>query len=786
VDLSRYNGVADAARELRKNGGGFKIALRSPNGPFLPGSTLLVRRTGALIVASFLAATAPLRADCFIRGDANADGRVDITDSVFTLASLFLDGPETTCADAQDANDDGRLDLTDVIFALGWRYVAIGSMPAPYPDCGVDPTGDLLGCAVGACPRDEPTAMPDRVFVLKTARVGLPYRASLPEYLQEMVLVYSSGKPPETLRDGIAFRGYCAMSDSLPAGLEMDEAGGAVSGVPEEAGFFSLHLIAVAATGEVVRFRADLAVFGEAEEEIVPGQALEEPGPHPVGVAETEFPYTHFDRPPPPYEPWNCMIADFPDQEYRDSKRIRVYYPDDIVRPAPALIFHHGFGFSYQAYESLLGHLASHGFVVATVSDEYSYGSWAILCGLAQEEAARVMLATRDVLGGLSSSPGGPLFRKVDISRIFYGGHSRGGGSAILAAELDPRTSGVIALEPTDPKEDAWIGNTSRMDMLPEVPILIITAEQDADVTFPYAERLFERIRGAGTMVSIYGSCHGFTADGAVWCPNCEYAQETYKVDACPYIPRKLHQDLTGKFAAAFLRRHGSGDLSLEGTLYGDEFERSPLVSLASRRNMGSAIVVDDFGRFPTNSLGLSTNWFGDEGTTAAVGSSYDWPALAPPEPFPPIDNLVLGLPMAGAIAYRSSLGAPNAGLKTAPRRRLLFRIQNVDRPGLVDDSGLAWLNLSVTLTDTAGRSATVPLGDRLPAERFHPSPDPPEAKAQLKYQRPITVAVPLADFAIADPDLDLDSLLSVEWRFVSVGNCTIPPHLGLDEIRFE
>ena len=43
----------------------------------------------------------------FLRGDATADGNLNLTDAVFTLNHLFLGGPAPDCADAADADDNG-------------------------------------------------------------------------------------------------------------------------------------------------------------------------------------------------------------------------------------------------------------------------------------------------------------------------------------------------------------------------------------------------------------------------------------------------------------------------------------------------------------------------------------------------------------------------------------------------------------------------------------------------------------------------------------------------------
>ncbi len=83
--------------------------------------------------------------DFFVRGDANWDNVLDISDGLHTLFHLFL-GREVNCADAADFNDDGELGLADAIGSLDF-LVRSGPVPgAPYPALGVDPTADGLEC----------------------------------------------------------------------------------------------------------------------------------------------------------------------------------------------------------------------------------------------------------------------------------------------------------------------------------------------------------------------------------------------------------------------------------------------------------------------------------------------------------------------------------------------------------------------------------------------------------------------------------------------------------------
>jgi hypothetical protein len=115
----------------------------------------MTRTLSLLLAAAALTQTAR-GDDAFVRGDANADGLVNIADPSFLLNFLFLGGPDPTCADTLDANDDGNGNIADASFTLNFLFLGGPETPAPYPDCGVDPTPDNLDCA--SYPRCAPPA----------------------------------------------------------------------------------------------------------------------------------------------------------------------------------------------------------------------------------------------------------------------------------------------------------------------------------------------------------------------------------------------------------------------------------------------------------------------------------------------------------------------------------------------------------------------------------------------------------------------------------------------------
>ncbi|MBN1417537.1 MAG: hypothetical protein JXP34_02110 [Planctomycetes bacterium] len=82
----------------------------------------------------------------FIRGDANANGSVEIGDAILILGYLFAHGEAPTCLETANGNGNEQLNLADPIYLLNFIFNNGPEPPAPYPDCGIDPDGAALGC----------------------------------------------------------------------------------------------------------------------------------------------------------------------------------------------------------------------------------------------------------------------------------------------------------------------------------------------------------------------------------------------------------------------------------------------------------------------------------------------------------------------------------------------------------------------------------------------------------------------------------------------------------------
>ncbi len=83
----------------------------------------------------------------FRRADVNSDGKIEITDVVNGLSYLFIGlSPEPTCLKSLDVNDDALIDVSDPIYLLSYMFLGKDAPPAPFIECGHDPSLDHLGC----------------------------------------------------------------------------------------------------------------------------------------------------------------------------------------------------------------------------------------------------------------------------------------------------------------------------------------------------------------------------------------------------------------------------------------------------------------------------------------------------------------------------------------------------------------------------------------------------------------------------------------------------------------
>jgi len=87
----------------------------------------------------------------FVRGDANGDGRVDISDALRILLWLFAGSPSPPCLDAADFNDSESISVQDAVRGLAYLFQDGPPPEPPFPTCGLDPDGMRLDCGPAEC-----------------------------------------------------------------------------------------------------------------------------------------------------------------------------------------------------------------------------------------------------------------------------------------------------------------------------------------------------------------------------------------------------------------------------------------------------------------------------------------------------------------------------------------------------------------------------------------------------------------------------------------------------------
>ncbi len=597
----------------------------------------------------------------------------------------------------------------------------------------------LLGGALLAAS----TARADAPFVaLATGHVGQPYSDGLDDIFRD---AYAGASLP--------FANYRVTVGALPTGLRMDGANGAISGRPLAARAARLRIAATDQSGADYFVRADLTVFTKNETEVVSGQSFLAAGPYSTTTRTTSM----------------SWVSSLDGKTYPSS--VQIVQPVGTTGKLPLFVFHRGRGLTWNEYPLFLARIASHGIVCASISDSQSfydpgnpgardlnYDSGRIELGM--QNAGAALEGLLDYMLGLGQTPADSLFGRIDEENVFAGGHSRGGGASHGAhvRGLTIRLKGSIYFMAFDLRyfwevvPPAQAPAYAIPDAQPRLPSLVISAELDGDLVYPYADEIIDRATGPTTFATIYGANHNQLADN-------------HGNDATPKITRQQQQDRIAHLVIAFVKRWANQDVSLEGLLYGKEYETSAAFGIASWRRTSPALRVDDF-----QDTNPATNLLG--GSNGVAGASRSEQSV-----YPSLGNLSsLGIrhSILSLSTQNASFDLGLGGARDLRRHRALqARVLQTGSSGWAVDT---W----AVLEDARGNRASVQVAK---SDGTSLGFLPAFTSGQSSFQRFVTLTVPLHRFERNATAFDLSSVTKVSFVF---GTHNLTNTVALDDVRFE
>ena len=464
----------------------------------------------------------------------------------------------------------------------------------------------------------------------------------------------------------------------------------------------------------------------------------------------------------------------------------RTFYPANIadLGEAPLVVVTHGWSYDYTHYDYIGRHLASYGYVVMHHETNVGQGGPA-----ATLDAAENTLANTDyLLSNLDMIGGGVLAGHVDDTRIMCTGHSTG-GEAVVAARtmLAQGTFGVQAFSIEDLRVVSSMAPVSwhpRGIVDPgETPYHMFVAGADDDVSgapipsYTQPRSIFERATGDRLLTYIHGAGHGdlvsccgpafvdTSAPGLIGRESGNVvARGTFLALAELYL--RANAAAREHFARSFAEHHppstpagvvvASEFHDARGGVYVfDDFESSgdaadPLAAASSGGavtyelpNAVEVLMRDNDGSFA---------WIGDQpsnGMTHARHADDDPHALV--FDFGP-----------GASAFYE-LTVPDGAQDLTGHGALSLRAcQGTRHPATVALGGP--LSFAISLRDAAGEVAMVPVSgpDAIPA----PYARTGEGTGVGWQNEFSSVRIRLADFAAANPALDLAAIVAIRLDF--------------------
>jgi predicted dienelactone hydrolase len=540
----------------------------------------------------------------------------------------------------------------------------------------------------------------------------------------------------------------------------------------------------VAGSGDAPARGYDLVVDLDASGTLSPGDLIDGGGDAPG------FWWTRDIAAAGPYSTASIASHDVNDPDIIDTMELeRIYYPTNAPGARPIVVISHGNGHQYTWYDYLGTHLASWGYVVMSHQNDTVPGI---------ETATTTTLEhTESFIAQHAGISGGVLAGKVDVTRIAWIGHSRGGEG--VARGYDRLFDGsftspsfglgnvkcVISIAPTD-----FLGAASANPQ--DVPYMLLYGSADGDVCgCPDSDiadsfNLFERARGMRHSCYVQGADHNdFNCCGF----------DDFTGPSGTAIGRTAAQQVAKGAILAMLRRAIQGDRAMEEFLWRQNEALRPAGQPASVtvtrewKTAGDvAVVIDDMQVNTSTALSSSggavvSNWV--EAVQNDLNTSFTWLSADP---------------MNGAVRARSGettramlfdwtsasrieWSIPQGLSDIRDRRYLSFRAaQGTRHPNTI--AALGDLDLTVVLRDRSGNERSVRIG------AFGGGIEEPYRRTGFGtgtgWQNEMeTIRIKLADIRSGAGVFDFSDVAAVEMRFGGSDGSAVG-RLVLDDLRWE
>ncbi len=511
----------------------------------------------------------------------------------------------------------------------------------------------------------------------------------------------------------------------------------------------------------------------------------------------------------------------------------RVWYPDGDG-PSPLVLVAHGnhdmTDFSDPGYDYLGEHLASRGFILASLDMNFING------GIRGENDGRGWLFLKHIeqFERFNREADSPFRGKVDLDRISLIGHSRGGEAvghgaafntldhypddASLEFDFDFGIRSIVAIAPVD----GQYRPSGQGVPLTDVSYLVFHGSHDGDVTSFHGLRQYNRVsfdeepEGFKAAVYVYRANHGQW--NTVWGAKDNGPRSQRILDLRGLLEPEDQREFALVYVTAFLEAtlrddptylplfldHRVAGQWLPGTLYVTRYQHGtfrPLatfdedIDLTTATAEGVRSEGDSLSTWRENTLNLrSRNRANTSASQESQGLWLGWNRAVNGAPDgelgrPARYTLHLGDDLANDWALGPdatldfALGATNStpGPRDGPEEadagdtEASEDAQREDRPAATepdDDEEDEPIDLSIEVVDAEGRAAALPVSRygpvRRPLEmRILRRRDIEDQRYQQRWELVLQgYSIPLSDFADATPGLDPRTLRSVSFVF--------------------